>query len=269
MAELAEKFSFVNVPESGVEPDEFLRIFKDLILPHSINTGSPYFIGHMTSLLPNFLRPLSELLTALNQNIVKVETAKAATFYEKHALAMIHKEVFGQSDSFYDECASHPEISLGIVTSGGTIANLTALQCARDLSLAKYGDIEEDGLQGALNAAGFTKSVVLGTHLGHYSLVKSMGLLGMGRSNYIEIDTDENQSLNLDHLRAELKRCRLENIHVTAIVGIAGTTECGSFDPLDKMADIAEEFGVYFHVDAAWGGALLFFGAIQTMSERY
>ncbi|MCM8533268.1 MAG: aminotransferase class V-fold PLP-dependent enzyme, partial [Lentisphaeraceae bacterium] len=133
-----------------------------------------------------------------------------------------------------------------------------ALQCGRDISLAPYGDVEEDGIYSVLNSAGFTKSVVLGTHLGHYSLVKAMGLLGMGRSGYIQISTDDQQRLNVRELRCQLERCRQEKIHVAAIVGIAGTTECGSFDPLDEMADLAEEFGIYFHVDAAWGGALMF-----------
>ena len=171
---------------------------------------------------------------------------------------MIHKEVFGLSDEYYDECASNPDISLGIITSGGTIANLTALQCARDLSLAQFGNVEEDGVLGALEAGGFKRSVVLGTHLGHYSLVKSLGLLGMGRGNYIEINSDENQGIDLVHLRRELEKCRRKKIHVAAIVGIAGTTECGSFDNLEGMAELAEEFSVYFHVDAAWGGAVLF-----------
>ncbi|NQZ58789.1 MAG: aminotransferase class V-fold PLP-dependent enzyme [Lentisphaeraceae bacterium] len=260
LEELIPKFGFTTIPQNGHALGTFIEELEEQLLPHSINTGSPYFIGHMTSLLPSFIRPLSELLTTLNQNIVKVETAKIATLYEKQALAMMHQEIFGLSEDYYKQYISQTNTCLGMVCSGGTLANVAAMQCARNNSLQGSVDIEQYGFSEALFKSGFTRSVIICSQLGHYSLSKSLGLLGMGRKNLISIKTNDRQQVDLIELKAELLRCKAENIHVTAIVGIAGATECGSFDPLEDMADLAEEFGTHFHVDAAWGGAVLFSG---------
>jgi glutamate decarboxylase len=204
------------------------------------------------------MRPISKLIATMNQNVVKVETSKSLTFYEKQALAMLHKAVFNQDDSYYQEVLSHHSNPLGLVTSGGTLANIAALQCARNQSLAPFADIEQEGFYAALNKAGFKESVVIGSSLAHYSIGKSVGLLGLGKKNLLSIPVDQEQKIDISKLRDTLVDCTHKRIHVSAIVGVAGTTECGSFDPLSEMADLAEEFGVYFHVDAAWGGPLIF-----------
>lgn len=258
--ELQQKFNVISVPKHGISQNDFLQEVEDLVSAHSVNTGSPYFIGHMTSLLPNFIRPLAKLKIALNQNMVKLETANAATFYEKQALAMLHKEVYQLDQAEYKNCILDPSKSLGVVTSGGTIANITALQCARASSLV--ADVEELGIHSVLQQSGLSKSVVIVSELGHYSIKKSLSLLGLGKQNMLTVKVDSQQKIDLDELRTTLLHCQKEKVHVMAMIGVAGTTECGSFDPLIEMADLAEEFGHYFHVDAAWGGPLIF-------SEQY
>ncbi|MFT2111739.1 aminotransferase class V-fold PLP-dependent enzyme [Marinomonas sp. 2405UD68-3] len=256
--ELNKIFSQVSIPEEGLEESDYLQGMTEHVIGHTINTGSPYFIGHMTTLLPSFMRPISKLIATMNQNVVKVETSKSLTFYEKQALAMLHKAVYNQNDDYYKTVLSDHSSPLGLITSGGTLANIAALQCARNHSLAPFADIEQEGFFAALNKAGFTQSVVIGSSLAHYSIEKSMGLLGLGKQNLLSIPVDKNQKIDLMALRETLVNCANQRIHVSAIVGVAGSTECGSFDPLSEMADLAEEFGVYFHVDAAWGGPLVF-----------
>lgn len=246
-----------EITHEGAPESALVKELEELILPHSINTGSPHFIGHMTSLLPNFIRPLAKLIASMNQNVVKVETSKVVTLYEKQILTCMHKELYNHPDHFYQCTPSRSASTLGVFTSGGTIANLTALECARDKSLGQYANIEELGVHAGLEKAGFSKSVVICSRLGHYSLKKSLGLLGIGRNNLITIPTDCEQRIDLKELRKTIETCRRDRIHITAIVGIAGTTECCSFDPLEHMAHLAEEFGIHFHVDAAWGGALI------------
>jgi len=253
---LLDQFELRKIPYAGDNAKEFLEELKEKIICESTNTGSPYFIGHMTSLLPDFIRPLSYLISSLNQNQVKVETARSTTFYEKQALAMLHREFYQFTDSFYENSISDPSVNLGVITSGGTIANLTALQCARDFSLGN--NIEEEGLAYALQKAGYKKSVVICSHLGHYSLKKSIGLLGLGKNNLLTVKSDSDQKIDLHQLRQTMEYCVNENYHITALVGVAGTTECGSFDPLEEMAELCKEFSVHFHVDAAWGGPLIF-----------
>ncbi len=256
--DLNDVFSQVSIPEQGVSESEYLQGMTENVIGHTINTGSPYFIGHMTSLLPNFMRPMAKLVATMNQNVVKVETSKSLTFYEKQSLAMLHKAVYNQRDEYYQDVLASHTSPLGLITSGGTLANIAALQCARNQSLSTFADVEEEGFFAVLNKAGFTESVVIGSSLAHYSIEKSLGLLGLGKKSLLSIPVDKHQKIDLVKLRETLVDCANKRIHISALVGVAGSTECGSFDPLAEMADLAEEFGVYFHVDAAWGGPLVF-----------
>jgi glutamate decarboxylase len=119
------------------------------------------------------------------------------------------------------------------------------------------------GLGAALSHYGFPGgAVVIGSSLMHYSLHKAADLLGIGSDNVILLPTQGDHRIDLDALREAVARCRVGRRCILAIVGIAGTTDTGSIDPLPEMAEIAAEAGVHFHVDAAWGGPTLF-------SERY
>jgi glutamate decarboxylase len=99
---------------------------------------------------------------------------------------------------------------------------------------------------------------VLVSERGHYSFGKAADVLGLGRANLVKVPTDNRNRIDLQALRAEVRRLQDENILPLAIVGIAGTTETGNVDPLDALADYAGELGCHFHVDAAWGGPTLF-----------
>ena len=92
---------------------------------------------------------------------------------------------------------------------------------------------------------------------GHYSLKKSADILGIGQENVIAIPTDEKNKIDCQKLAEKCQQLAKDNIKVLAIVGVAGTTETGNIDPLDKIAEIAQQNQCHFHVDAAWGGATL------------
>lgn len=256
---LVTRFQFESIPEESTDSDDFIGELSTAIVPNSINTGSPYFIGHMTSLLPNFIRPIAKFAATLNQNMVKVETSKVVTLYERKTLAMLHQLVYEKSEEFYEAHVQSFKSTLGIVTSGGTIANITALQCARNLALKKYGiDVEKYGLSCGMFNSEVKKQVVLCSKFAHYSIKKAMGLLGMGTANILVVATDKDNKLCISDLKNKFEFCRQEHIIVTALIGVAGSTECGAIDPLDEMANLAERHKVYFHVDAAWGGAVQF-----------
>eukprot|EP00421_Protoceratium_reticulatum_P054175 CAMPEP_0168491098 /NCGR_PEP_ID=MMETSP0228-20121227/69525_1 /TAXON_ID=133427 /ORGANISM="Protoceratium reticulatum, Strain CCCM 535 (=CCMP 1889)" /LENGTH=92 /DNA_ID=CAMNT_0008507833 /DNA_START=1 /DNA_END=275 /DNA_ORIENTATION=- len=89
--------------------------------------NSPHWIGHMTPTLPRYMPTVSSLVTAANLNVVKTETSKAATFLEREALAMLHREAFGLNDAFYGTHSQRRTSCLGVVTCGGSTANLQAL----------------------------------------------------------------------------------------------------------------------------------------------
>ncbi|PQJ66744.1 pyridoxal-dependent aspartate 1-decarboxylase PanP [Photobacterium angustum] len=265
LLEIEKDFSDPAIPEIPSFVSEHTQFLLNKLVSQSVHTSAPSFIGHMTSALPYFMMPLSKIMIALNQNLVKIETSKAFTPLERQVLGMLHKLIFNENESFYQQWMHSADHSLGAFCSGGTIANITALWVARNTVLKPDGDfkgIAQEGLFRAMKHYGYDDLAILVSERGHYSLKKSADVLGIGRDSLISIKTDDNNRINIDHLQSTLADLKQRNIKPFAIIGIAGTTETGNVDPLDQLADIATEHDCHFHVDAAWGGATL-------MSNKY
>jgi len=261
LEEIEADFASSIIPEKPTYVSEYTEFVKEKLVAQSVHTAAPGFVGHMTSALPYFMLPLSRLMTALNQNLVKVETSKAFTPLERQVLAMLHRLVYQGGDSFYEQWIHNSQHALGAFCSGGTIANVTALWVARNRLFAPSGSfrgIAQEGLARSLKHLDCDGLAVLVSQRGHYSLGKAADLLGIGRDNLVRVDTDLSNRIDLKHLKDTCCRLRDENIRPLALVGIAGTTETGNVDPLEEMADFALELGCHFHVDAAWGGPTLF-----------
>lgn len=265
LEEIEADFSSCTIPEEPTYVSEYTEFVKEKLVAQSVHTAAPGFIGHMTSALPYFMLPLSRLMTALNQNLVKVETSKAFTPMERQVLAMLHHLVYRRDDTFYPEWIHNSQHALGAFCSGGTIANVTALWVARNRFFAPSGDfggIAQEGLARSLKYRGCDGVAVLVSERGHYSFGKAADLLGIGRDHLVKVKTDANNRIDLKLLKEEYRRLQDKNIRPLAVIGIAGTTETGNVDPLEALADFAREIGCHFHVDAAWGGPTLF-------SDRY
>lgn len=259
--DLEKDFQDVVIPEDPMFVSEQAQFLLDKVVAQSVHISSPTFIGHMTSSLPYFMLPLAKIMIALNQNTVKIETSKAFTPLESQVIGMLHNLVFAQSPEFYAAHTHDHEHALGTFCSGGTTANLTGLWVARNRLLSMKGDfqsVNEDGLAAGLAAHGLKGLAILVSRRGHYSLKKAADILGIGRSNLIALPTDLDNKCSIPDLEAAIKELRSKNIGILAIVGIAGTTETGSVDPLSKMADIAQREHIHFHVDGAWGAPTLF-----------
>ncbi|WP_016854512.1 pyridoxal-dependent aspartate 1-decarboxylase PanP [Halomonas smyrnensis] len=265
LAIIEQDFSDARIPEAPAFVSEQTQFLLDKVVSQSVHTASPSFVGHMTSALPYFMIPLSKIMIALNQNLVKTETSKAFTPLERQVLGMLHRLIYGQSDDFYDRWLHHSERRLGAFCSGGTVANITALWAARNRAFGPDGDFPGIGRGGVFSAMRHYEcegAAVLVSERGHYSLSKAADVLGIGRDQMVAVETDGYNRIRPEALVATLKRLQQQRIRPFALVGIAGTTETGNIDPLDGLADIAAEHGIHFHVDAAWGGPTLF-------SERY
>jgi len=258
---IIKNFGDSKIPAQPTNFESYFRYLNENVVAHSIHTSAPQFIGHMTSALPAFVRPLAKLMTAMNQNAVKIETAKALSFCEREALAMMHRQIYDFSDNFYAQHIQNNQSTLGILVSGGTTANITALWCARNKSLGAKNEflgIEKEGLSAALNFYGYKGAVVIGSELMHFSFDKAADLMGISTKNLIRVPVASNNRVNIQALRRAVADCRQQNLHIIAIVGIAGTTDSGSVDPLEEIAEVAQENNIHFHVDAAWGGPVIF-----------
>ena len=258
---LTNYFENWKIPEYPSDVSSYMDFFAEKVAANSTRTSSPRFIGHMTSALPYFMRPLSKLLTAMNQNVVKVETSKALSPLERQSLAMLHRLIYKFPDEFYSMNAQDSKSTLGIVTSGGTTANIIALWCARNSRLSGtdgFAGVEAEGMDAALKYYGYDGAAIIGSAAMHYSFEKAADLLGIGVRNLIKVPVDRFSRIDTDALRREIDACRRSGKCIIAVIGIAGSTDCGSVDPIKEMAEIAKEAQTHFHVDAAWGGPLLF-----------
>ena len=140
MFAMEQEWCAANIPDESTPVDRHVEDLMRCLVAHASNTSSPSFIGHMTSALPQFLLPLSKLMTALNQNVVKVETSDSFTPMERQVMAMMHHLTYGLNDEFYAEWMHNPAGSLGAFCSGGTVANITALWNARNLLFKPEGE---------------------------------------------------------------------------------------------------------------------------------
>lgn len=262
LKELKQRFMNTLIPTKPIALDDYLENLKQDVFPFAINVAYEKYIGHMTSPLPNFIPAFNHLLTKINQNVVKVETAKSFTLIERQVLAMLHRIFYGFDSAYYEEYVQNPKAMFGVVTSGGSVANITALYCARNSSLLKQGATEKEllelGSAKVMKNLGYEESVILVSRLAHYSIKKAASLLGIGLDNLLMIEQDEEQKVDVSALESLIHNCHKNKQHIIAIIGIAGATETGTIDPLDEMANIAEKHKIHFHVDAAWGGAFIF-----------
>ena len=261
LEDMEKDFSDPRIPEKPIFVSEHTQFLLDKLVAQSVHTASPSFVGHMTSALPYFMLPLSKIMIALNQNLVKTETSKAFTPLERQVVGMLHRLVYNEDNEFYSRWMHDAEHALGAMCSGGTIANITALWAARNLALPPEGNfkgVAQQGLFRGLKYYGYDGAAILVSKRGHYSLSKAADVLGIGRENLIAVDTDADNKIDLEALRTHCVRLQEQKICILAIVGIAGTTETGNVDPLDEIAEIAREFKAHYHIDAAWGGPTLF-----------
>ncbi|MFI1934915.1 pyridoxal phosphate-dependent decarboxylase family protein [Streptomyces sp. NPDC020330] len=131
----------------------------------------------------------------------------------------------------------------GIFTSGGTQSNLQALLLARE--------------ETKVRPEHFTRLRILTSECSHFSVQKSAKLLGLGPDAVVSVPVDRDKRMRAVALARALERCLAEDTVPMAVVATAGTTDFGSIDPLPEIAALCDQFGVWMHVDAAYGCGLL------------
>jgi len=135
----------------------------------------------------------------------------------------------------------------GVYSSGGSVANLVALGAARQWSLEQHGiDAAAEGL-GATHAAIYTSAE------SHHTILRSAGVLGLGRRNVRLIPSDDQQRIDLEALAQALEDDRTNGVVPVAVVATAGTTNTGAIDPLRECGELARRYGAWYHVDGAYG----------------
>lgn len=145
--------------------------------------------------------------------------------------------------AWFAEAFGYPSDARGILTSGGSLANLSGVVTARHQRLGDDGD--------------FSKAVAYTSSQAHHSVTKSMMLAGIPPRRVVEVPTDERQRLDPRALEALVRRDRERGLRPFLVVTAAGTTNTGAVDPLDAVADVCEALQLWHHVDGAYGGAFV------------
>jgi aromatic-L-amino-acid decarboxylase len=228
------------LPLEGVGFVEIIeKLGRDLI-PHAMNIPSPRYFGLFNPTPLPVAVWADAIASALNQNGAAWRNSPSLSIVEARVLRWLCQLIGYGPESF------------GTLTSGGSEANLIGLKCARDRAV-------EGARDRGLRAQGSTgRLVVYASEQCHYSFVKSVDILGLGRENLRKLETDARFHIRTDLLREAIKQDLQEGHTPVCVAGAAGATSTGIVDPLDELADIAREFGLWFHVDAAYGGALAF-----------
>ena len=223
-----EKLFDEPLPEQGISVDEILARFRHDVAPHAMGVPSPRYFGQFNPTPLPIAVWADVFASMLNQN--------AGAWRNGPTSAMIEARVIRWLCDLLD----YGSRSFGTLASGGSEANLIALKCARDA------------------AASTRDLVVYASEQCHYSIDKSVDILGMGRNSLRKIPTDDRFHIRVDALREQIARDRDEGYVPACIVGVAGTTSTGVIDPIEELAGVARENGCWYHVDAAYGAPLAF-----------
>lgn len=197
----------------------------------------PGFVGHQVApVLP--LAALCELAaTLLNNGSAVYEMGPVSTVMERHVVRWMC------------DVAGLPASAGGVLTSGGTLATLTALLAARQ---AKAGF--DSWTLGAHDGAPLA---LLVSEQAHYCADRAVRIMGWGSDGVIRVPVDADHRMRPDALDAAWRDAVARGRRPIAVVGSACTTATGSFDPLDAIADVCAARGLWFHVDGAHGASFL------------
>ncbi len=215
-----------SLPENPGKLTDILERFARDIAPNTISLDHPRFFAFIPS-APNFASILADFLVA-GTNIF------AGTWLESSGPSQIELIVI----DWFKQMLGLPPESAGVLVSGGSVANLTALAVARRA-------IADDHIE---------KSIVYLTDQTHASVERGLRLLGIPQEKLRRIPTDSQYRMIPAVLSGQILEDRGRGLQPLAVVANAGATSTGSVDPLEVVAQICRENSLWLHVDAAYGG---------------
>ena len=233
-AESRARTADLKLPIEGMGLDAVLNDIDDY-LRACVKTNRPEFMNPLwggvtlSGLAGEIIANLS------NTSMYTYELAPLATLIEKKLLDRMI-EIVGFPSGF------------GTLTTGGSNGNMLGMLCARQV-------IEPTSTQSGIDGR---KLVAFVSEEAHYSVLMAANVLGIGHRNVVKVACDSDGRMKPSALAEEIDFARKEGLTPFCVVATAGTTVRGAFDPIREIGDIAHKEGLWFHIDAAWGGSCLF-----------
>jgi L-2,4-diaminobutyrate decarboxylase len=220
-----------------------VKVLIDVVLASGIRTYSPRFIGRQYSGTFPLAGIMEWVMAVANQPSSFYEAAPVPNVAERFIRDELIKLV-----GYQDGARAGM-----ITTSGGSLANLTAILSARSV---RYPGLWKDGflpeaLHGRIPAVAMSEE-------SHYSLRRAIGILGIGENQIVDLPVEgKNGTIIIGKVEAALDRAKSAGLDVFCLVASAGTTSRGSIDSLDLLAGISQKRDIWFHIDGSHGASLL------------
>jgi glutamate/tyrosine decarboxylase-like PLP-dependent enzyme len=218
-------------PASGIDDDTLFDRLEALVAA-TPRTTTRRFYNQLFSGRDDF-GSVGEILAAfLNSSMYTFKAAGPQVVLERELVGHMGRRI-GYSDAD------------GTFVPGGSMANLAGMLLARNRIRPESRDAGVDGPRLAFYASACC----------HYSVPKAAGILGIGRDQLHHVEVDERGRMIPEALRRQIESDLAAGQQPFLVMATAGTTVRGAYDPIDPIADISEEFGLWLHVDGAMGGS--------------
>jgi glutamate/tyrosine decarboxylase-like PLP-dependent enzyme len=211
-------------PQAGRDPDSVFEYIEKCVDDPSFATASPRFMAYITG-GGLFHSALGDLVAATANKYSGFESASPGAVRLENAVT-----------NWLAEVIEYPETSAGTLTSGGSIATLTAIVAARDARDAEGG------------------GAVYITRFAHHCVDKALHIAGRGGAPRRLIATDERYRMSIAGLEEALERDQADGITPWLVVASAGTVDTGAIDPLPQVVELCRRYGAWLHIDGAYGG---------------
>ncbi len=235
--DLLHGFEFV---EEGRPLKNLLEVIEIVVDGTGINPAGP---GHLGYVPGGGIYP-----TALGDFIAAVSNRYAGIYYANPGAVAMEDQCI----RWMGKMVGYPEDMAGHLSSGGSIATLTALTAARD-----HFHIVPENVR---------HQVIYLTQHAHHCILKALRIAALDFAKIRFIPMDNQYKMDVHALRDQIETDVREGLKPFLVVGSAGTTDTGAIDPLDEIASIARDYGCWFHVDAAYGG---FFIMLEEMKVSF
>lgn len=223
--------------EDFIEGDKELENFFKNIIDRSLHMHNPKNMGHQVA-IPAPETALAGLLTELLNN--------GTVVYEIGAPAVVLERIV--SKRLAQEMGFDPDKADGFMTSGASLANLTALMAIRNIKASKDVWSKGNGKQYALMVS----------EEAHYCIDKAIRIMGLGEAGIIHIPVDNHYKMRTELLESSYQAACSRGVEVLGVIACACSTSTGTYEELEALADFAEAHDLWFHVDAAHGGPAIF-----------
>lgn len=227
------------VPEHGVGAELALGKLATVLVEHGVDLSHPMAAAHLQPPPLAVAVAADALANASNASLDTYDSGPSAIAVERWLIKGLAN------------LAALGDRADGVLTPGGSMSNLLGLLLARDAAGHRLGvDVRRSG------AAALPNPMVLCSELAHFSVHRACAALGLGERAVRPLPVDEQRRLRPDAVAAALQALGPEDTPI-AVIATAGTTDYGSVDPLPSLAEVCAEYGIWLHVDAAYGfGAL-------------